>query len=229
MPHEQVRPAHSKTAGRALWPQLLTVYASLEGALWTAGAAQSAFIGLTVALAAAWSLSEPRFWPNLGLDPRLIRRGWWIVPIGAAVAGLILLAAWRWHTLRPPLDKPSVYLNVLLYLVWALVQQFLLQSFFFLRLEQLLRGGRWAVISTALLFSSAHIPNPVLVPVTLAGGLILCELFRRHRTIYLLAVAQVLVALALAISIPQSVLHDMRVGIGYVCYHAARCASGSFR
>jgi hypothetical protein len=213
--------ADSRTGGRALWPQLLTVYASLEGALWTAGAVQAVFIGLTAALAAAWSLSEPRFWPDWGLDPRSIRRGWWIVPIAVAIAGLILLAAGRWHTLQPPADKPSVYSKVLLYPIWALIQQFLVQSFFFLRLERLLRGGRRAVIATALLFSSAHIPNPVLVPVTLAGGLILSELFRRYRTLYPLAVAQVLVALALSVSIPQPVLHDMRVGIGYVCYHAA--------
>jgi hypothetical protein len=213
--------ADSKTGGRALWPQLLTVYASLEGAFWTMGAAQAAFIGLTAALAVTWSLLEPRFWPDLGLDPRSIRRGWWIVPIAVAIAGLILFAAWRWHTLRPPADELSVYLKVLLYLIWALMQQFLVQSFFFVRLEQLLRGGRRAVIATALLFSSAHIPNPVLVPVTLAGGLLLSELFRRYRTLYLLAVAQVLVAISLAISIPQPVLHGMRVGIGYVCYHAA--------
>lgn len=221
MLRQHVPAVDSKTGRRALWPQLLTVYASLEAALWTAGEVQIAFIGLTVALAAAWVLSEPRFWPDLGLDPQSIRRGWWIVPIGAAIGGLILLAAWRWHTLRLPTDEPSVYLNVLLYLFWALMQQFLVQSFFFLRLEQLLRGGRRAVIATALLFASAHIPNPVLMPVTLAGGLILCELFRRYRTICPLAVAQVLVALPLAISVPQPVLHNMRVGIGYVCYHAA--------
>jgi hypothetical protein len=60
----------------------------------------------------------------------------------------------------------------------------------------------------------------VLVPVTLVGGLILSELFRRYRTLYLLAVAQALLALPLSISVPETVLHDMRVGIGYVCYPA---------
>ena len=68
---------------------------------------------------------------------------------------------------------------------------------------------------------SAHIPNPVLVPVTLAGGLILSELFRRNRTLYMLAVAHALVALSLAISVPEPVLHDMRVGLGYLTYVSA--------
>ncbi|HXR93693.1 MAG TPA: CPBP family intramembrane glutamic endopeptidase [Steroidobacteraceae bacterium] len=216
--HKYVRPADTKADGRALWLQLLMVYASLEGALWTMGAVQGALTALTAALVATWSLSEPRFWPDLGVDPRSIRRGWWIVPLAVAVAGLILLAAWRWHTLRPPPDRLSRHLKVPVYLIWALMQQFLVQSFFFLRLERLLRSGRRAVFVTALLFSSAHIPNPVLVPVTLIGGLLLSELFCRYRTIYLLAVAQMLIALSLLISVPATVMRDMRVGIGYVCY-----------
>ena len=212
--------ADSASGRRRLGLQIVLVYASLESALWTAGIVQVVFIALTAVLATAMTLSERRSLAKLGLDPRSIRRGWWIVPVGAALAALTLLAAWRWHTLRLPTDSPSLDRRVLLYLVWALMQQFLLQSFIFLRLEQLLRGRR-AVIAAALLFASAHIPNPVLVPVTLVGGLLLSELFRRYRTLYLLAVAQALVALALAISVPETVLHDMRVGIGYISYSAA--------
>lgn len=203
---------------RALWRQVLLVYGSLEGALWTAGAVQAFFIALTVALTIVWTFSERRARPDLGLSPASIRRGWWIAPVGAAVGALILLGAWRWHTLRLPAGSPMIYLNILLLLVWAFAQQFLTQSFFFLHLERLLRSGRRAVVATALLFSSAHIPNPVLVPVTLVGGLILSEVFRRNRTLYALAVAHALVALSLAISVPETVLHDMRVGIGYLTY-----------
>jgi len=206
-----------KTRRRALWRQALLVYASLEAALWTAGIVQGILIALTVALSIAWSFPDRQPWPDLGLDPASIRRGWWIAPLGAAVAGLILLGAWLAHTLRPPAGGvPAVCLGVALSLVWAFAQQFLAQSFFFLHFEYLLRSSRRAVLATALLFSSAHIPNPVLVPVTLAGGVILSEMFRRNRTLYMLAVAHSLVALSLAISVPETVLHDMRVGIGYI-------------
>lgn len=215
---DPVRADYDKMDRRALWRQVLLVYGSLECALWTAGLVQGFFIALTVALAVAWTFSDRRPWPDVGLNPASIRRGWWIAPIGAAVAALILLAAWRSHTLRLPAGTLVVCLNVMLSLIWAFAQQFLAQSFFFLHFEQLLRTGPRAVIATALLFSSAHIPSPVLVPVTLAGGLILSELFRRHRTLYLLAVAHALVALALAISVPETLLHDMRVGIGYIYY-----------
>lgn len=210
--------ADSEAERRVLWRQVLLVYAALEGALWTAGAVQSFFIVLTVTLTIAWTFSERHPWPDLGLNPASMRRGWWIAPVGAAVAGLVLLAAWRWHTLRPPAGGTEVVANVVLSLVWAFAQQFLLQSFFFLHLEYLLRSGRRAMIAAALLFSSAHVPNPVLVPVTLVGGLILSEVFRRHRTLYPLALAHALVALALAISVPETVLHDMRVGLGYIRY-----------
>jgi hypothetical protein len=203
---------------RALWRQVLLVYGALEGALWTAGVAQGFFMVLTVALTISWTFSRRHPWPDLGLQPASIRRGWWIAPIGAAVGGLILLGAWHWHTLRLPAAGPSVYLGVALSLIWAFIQQFLAQSFFFLHFERLLRSGRRAVLATALLFSSAHIPNPVLVPVTLVGGLILSEMFRRNRTLYTLAVAHALVALSLAVSVPETVLHDMRVGIGYLRY-----------
>ena len=212
------RPLSQKAERRALWRQVLLVYGSLEAALWTAGVVQGLFIGLTVALTIVWTFSERRPWPDLGLNPASIRRDWWIAPAGAAVAALILLAAWWWHTLRPPAGSLAVYVSVALSLIWAFAQQFLAQSFFFLHFECLLRSGRRAVIATALLFSSAHIPNPVLVPVTLVGGLLLSEVFRRNRTLYLLAVAHALVALCLAISIPETVLHDMRVGLGYLRY-----------
>jgi hypothetical protein len=211
------RPDLEQTRRRALWRQVLLVYGALAAALWTGGVVQGFFIAMTVALAVTWSFSGRHSWPDLGLDPASIRRGWWIAPLGAAVAGLILLAAWRWQTLRPPVGAlPPICLSVALGLIWAFAQQFLAQSFFFLHLEYLLRSGRRAVLATALLFSSAHIPNPVLIPVTLLGGVILSEMFRRYRTLYMLAVAHALVALSLAISIPETVLHDMRVGIGYL-------------
>ena len=207
-----------RTGRRALRRQVLLVFASLQGALWTVGATQGFFIVLTIALTIMWTFSERHPWPDLGLNPASIQRGWWIAPVGAAIAGLILLAAWWWRTLRPPAGTLIVCANIVLSLIWAFAQQFLAQSFFFLHLEHVLRSGRRAVVATSLLFASAHIPNPVLVPVTLAGGLILSELFRRNRTLYPLAVAHALVALALAISVPESVLHDMRVGIGYFLY-----------
>jgi hypothetical protein len=209
--------AHSAARAdrRRLGLQLLLLYAALEGALWSSGTLRVVFALSAAGLAVLAVLWERRFWPVLGLAPGSIRRGLWFAPVGAGVAGLILLGAWGAHTLHVSPDSGPVWLRVGEYLLWALVQQFILQSCLFLRLEVLLGQGFGAVAVSALLFCIAHVPNPVLMPVTLVGGLLLCELFRRYRTVYVLALAHALVALSLAISVPQSLLHHMRVGIAY--------------
>jgi hypothetical protein len=105
------------------------------------------------------------------------------------------------------------------YLIWTFEQQFMLQSFFFLRLELLL-GSRKAVWAAAGLFAVAHLPNPVLVPATLVAGLVFCELFCRYRNIYTLAIAQAILGMCLAAAVPESLHHHMRVGIGYLSWIA---------
>src|SRR5213078_5379367 len=62
------------------------------------------------------------------------------------------------------------------YAVWAFLQQFMLQSFFFVRLESLL-GSRRAVLATTVLYAAAHIPNPILTVGTFLAGLFFCEMF----------------------------------------------------
>lgn len=104
------------------------------------------------------------------------------------------------------------------YLLWSLVQQYIQQSFFFTRIEKFTTSGPLASLITAILFGLAHLPNPVLTPVTFAGGWVLCELFRRYRTLYPLAIAHGLIGLAIAVSVPDHIHHHMRVGLGYLRY-----------
>jgi membrane protease YdiL (CAAX protease family) len=101
------------------------------------------------------------------------------------------------------------------YVPWAMLQQFILQSFFFLSLESLV-GGKRAVWLSALLFAAAHIPNPVLTIATFFGALFFCEMFRRHRSLLPLGLVHAALGIALALCIPTSLIHHMRVGIGYL-------------
>jgi len=135
-----------------------------------------------------------------------------VIAVGMA---LIAYAAGTLHGLfgvRKPLLHASGYL------LWSLVQQYIQQSFFFARIEQLIANGRRASLITALLFGLAHLPNPVLTPVTFVGGFILCELFRCYRSLYPLALAHGLIGLAIAVSVPDNIHHHMRVGLGYLRY-----------
>lgn len=103
------------------------------------------------------------------------------------------------------------------YTIWALIQEFILQSFFFNRLEELY-GSSAAVWIASTLFAVVHLPSPILTTATFAGALFFCEMFRRYRSIYPLGIVHAMLGLTLALTMPNSLLHHMRVGIGYLRY-----------
>jgi len=51
-----------------------------------------------------------------------------------------------------------------------------------------------------------------------------CLLFRRYRNLYALGLAQGLLGLCFAVCVPDALNHHMRVGLGYLHYHATRPA-----
>jgi membrane protease YdiL (CAAX protease family) len=104
------------------------------------------------------------------------------------------------------------------YAIWALVQQFIVQSFMYVRLESVL-GSRRAVLVASILFALAHLPSPLLTALSLMGALFFCEMFRRYRNIFPLGLVHAALGLTIAASLPDHVLHHMRVGIGYLMYH----------
>jgi membrane protease YdiL (CAAX protease family) len=105
------------------------------------------------------------------------------------------------------------------YLLWAFEQQFILQDYFLFRLLRTLPNEYSAVVGAALLFSTAHIPNPVLMAVTLVFGLASCALFLHYRNLYALGLVHGILGLCVAISVPNAVTHHMTVGLGYLRYH----------
>ena len=104
------------------------------------------------------------------------------------------------------------------YLLWALIQQIIQQTFFLPRFEQLTQRGLLATFIAASLFAVAHIPNPVLTPATFLGGWILGELYRRYRSVLPLGMAHGVVGIAIACSFPDHLQHHMRVGVSYLLY-----------
>ena len=54
----------------------------------------------------------------------------------------------------------------------------------------------------ALLFALAHLPNPILAPITLIWGLAACLLFLRYRNLYPLMIAHAILGITIAITIP---------------------------
>jgi membrane protease YdiL (CAAX protease family) len=153
---------------------------------------------------------------TLGLRPPNARSVW-IVPAIVLLGALSVWMASQLHTLHG-FSIGTLMGRVRGYLVWSLLQQFMLQDYFLLRLLRLMPGKAAAVLTAAILFASAHIPNPVLMLGTLLWGIAACILFLRYRDLYSLGVAHCLLGICIAVSVPAHIHHGMRVGLGYRQY-----------
>ena len=105
------------------------------------------------------------------------------------------------------------------YLVWSFLQEFMLQIYVLIRLLRLIPRRSLAIVTAALLFAIAHIPNPVLIVLTLLWGFIACTLFLRYRNLYALGLAHGILGICVAVTVPNALHHHMRVGLGYLRYH----------
>jgi membrane protease YdiL (CAAX protease family) len=98
------------------------------------------------------------------------------------------------------------------------MQQFLLQDYFLPRLLRLMRGPVAAALAASVMFSLAHLPNPILTVLTFSWGFIACLIFLRYRNLYTLAVAHAILGITVALVVPGPVIRNMRVGLGYITY-----------
>ena len=213
-------PLASKTSGARgfQWFQIALVYVLIEAALWTPQGTINSIATLSavffILLFTRLASCSPQ---ELGVSIPTSR-----VIVRTLTGGLILAMCVPLLSLALgnhlgvgrilPLHEACAYA------VWAMMQEFILQSFFFVRFESLLGSVR-AVIITSFVFAAAHIPNLVLAIASFAAALFFCETFRRYRNIYPLGLVHAALGLLMATSFPDSRLHHMRVGIGFVRFH----------
>lgn len=134
------------------------------------------------------------------------------------IAGVCLLVGWwvgeqinflRWHSGRPILAQ------LVLGFGWGLVQQYVLQSFLNRR-AQIAWGPGWpSILLVALVFGGLHLPNPWLMVVTLAGGVIWAAVYQRAPNIFALAVSHSVMTWVLVSTLPASALNHLRIGFKY--------------
>jgi membrane protease YdiL (CAAX protease family) len=156
----------------------------------------------------------------LGLRTAGFFRALWVAGAALVIAAIAVFVALLLHTLRlPPGGLIGFIKTYWAYALWACVQQLLLQGFFLPRCLGLSKSAISASLLAAFLFSLAHLPNPLLTPVTLIWGFAACLLFLRYRNLYPLAMAHAIVGIVIAITVPGPVDHNMRVGLGYLTYH----------
>jgi Type II CAAX prenyl endopeptidase Rce1-like len=105
------------------------------------------------------------------------------------------------------------------YLAFCLLQQVALNSFLTNRLLSYF-GEAWpAAVLAGALFAALHWPNPVLVPLTLVGGVAMTWLFARERNILPLALGQAILGALVWWAFPLAWHHSMRVGPGFWAFH----------
>ncbi|MGI9101921.1 MAG: CPBP family glutamic-type intramembrane protease [Terriglobales bacterium] len=197
------------------WGQLAVAYGLLEVALWTEGETQRIAALLTAAWIVAATLISRRSPRQLGLGFQGLGRALVAIPIAAAASMVVITIAWQMGTLRELYGvRPPIW-HSFGYAIWAMMQQFILNSFFYMNLEELLGSSKRALWGAAALFCLAHIPNPVLMVATLGAAIFFVSLFQRYRNIYPLGVAHAMLGLTLACTIPDLYLRHMRVGISY--------------
>ena len=206
-------PAHSRYA--QLWP-VGVVYGLVLATVWTPrGRGDAVFLLCALATIVALTVRDGYSARQLGLN-RPSSGAWVMLALGALLVGVIAAVGPFTRIFGAAQSLP--FHRAWQYSVWALVQELILQSFFFVRLESIL-GGRRAVWAASALFAVAHLPSPLLTLLSFLGALFFCEMFRRYRNILPLGIVHAALGLTVAASLPDSLLHHMRVGIGYVLYH----------
>jgi membrane protease YdiL (CAAX protease family) len=201
-----------------VWGQIIIVFLFLELALWasTREIRNRRAIIAAITILVLVLFDRPSL-ERLGLRlPKTFGASLVLGISFAAAAFLVIVVAWMGGQIPANQTWPNLQ-SVWAYLIWALLQEFILQSFFFNRCEELY-GSSAAVWIASTLFAVAHLPSPVLTTATLVGALFFCELYRRYRSIYFLGIIHGILGLTIAVVTPDSLLHHMRVGIGYLRY-----------
>lgn len=198
--------------------ELSACYALILIVIWTPRPLQRLLYCVTAVFLIAILVMTFESWDSMGLRIRNLRQSLWIAGAALLVAACAMAIAARMHTLNVP-DGALAFLHRYLgYAVWAVFQQILLQTLFLRRLLRITNKPGFAALSAALLFSLAHLPNPILTPITFVWGLAACVLFLRYRNLYPLAFSHAVFGIVLAMTVPGSLTHNMRVGWGYVTY-----------
>jgi membrane protease YdiL (CAAX protease family) len=214
---ERLVPAHSK---RRILLELALSYGLILLVIWTPRPWQKHLwwvAAAAVLIIAALSFSGLK---PMGLRAANFLQSIWIAGAALVLAAIAIVVAIHLDTLRLPPGGASAFVKTYwAYALWACVQQLLLQGFFLPRFLGLLRNQAYAALLAAVLFALAHLPNPILTPVTLIWGLAACLLFLHYRNLYPLAMAHAIFGITIAIAIPGRVDHNMRVGLGYLTYH----------
>jgi hypothetical protein len=204
----------------AVGAEITLVFLLILVQIWFVGEALSFFVLLPLgAVLASWVIRRESF-ETLGLAHFSFigfARLWLLLAAGVLIV-LVVGAFANPGFFRNVEFSVGVTLRFISYLVPALLQQILLNSYFVNRIHLLTNNRVSIILIGGILFSVVHLPNPVLLFLTLYGGMISAHFFVRSRNVYPLAVAHAALAAVAYCVLPQAWHHGFRVGMQFSLY-----------
>jgi len=149
------------------------------------------------------------FWPAT-------RRAAWFFAASSLLICLGGLFLGMLHRLPTHLIEPRRFGS---YMAFCLLQQVGLNSLVMNRLLRAFEKPLPAAVVAGVIFGALHWPNPVLVPLTLVGGVAMAWLFGTERNILPLALGQAILGALVWWAFPVAWHHSMRVGPGFAEFH----------
>jgi len=143
-----------------------------------------------------------------------------------AICGVIAMIGFATNSFH---QTSHFWANLFVVPVWALVQQYVLQAFIFRRMRWMLvkesassaeqgRGTWLAILATAVIFSLTHLPNLMLMLLTLLGALLWSWVYERAPNLFALGLSHAVISLMLMTSAPAWLLPSMSVGYRHFLY-----------
>lgn len=204
--------------------EVALAYGLIVAVIWSARPLQRHLwmvaVGAVALMAVLEAWGHGRAWREaVGLRRKNFLAELWVTGAALVLGGVTIGLSARMGTIR---NMPHGFVDFVRtywgYALWTFVQQYLMLGFFLTRFKRLMGSGARAAVATAVIFALAHVPNPILAPLTLVWGLAACFLFLYYRNLYPLALAHAVLGITVAIAVPGPVVHNMRVGLGYLTY-----------
>lgn len=135
----------------------------------------------------------------------------WALGLTLPTVAALLALGYELGTLRP---RDQLALRFAWLAIWALAQQFLLQTVILREARQRF-ARRTALLVAAAVFALVHLPNPFLTPATFVTGFVWCWLYDRYPNLVPIALSHAAASLAALIALGPGITGGMRVGYGY--------------
>ncbi|MBI5530457.1 MAG: CPBP family intramembrane metalloprotease [Candidatus Doudnabacteria bacterium] len=193
------------------WTEIVVTSVLVQIGLWTHRNSR----GRIILLGAAWliltTLWDKTSLTEMGLRFKNSKGSLWMSEPVLIIISLIWLTGVFTGNANDTPGSEFFPANKNSYIFSAFLQQLLMQSYVFVRLQKVCPRKAERVV--ALIFCASHLPNPALMFITLAAGWMSAYIFNRQRNLYALGLAHGLIGAAIATFWPRWVI---RAGIGFI-------------